>query len=303
MGSLAAAVAVALAGVAIPSTAAPPPVRPDDIHVVTVEADAEARMTVPVRIGDHGTFRFLVDTGSQRTVLASELAARLALAPGERLRITGIAGSDMVDTAKVEEIQLGTRALADLLLPLLHAEHIGADGIVGVDSLQGQRVLIDFERNTMAVGAARDLGGDSGYDIVVVARRKAGQLILADATVDGVAAQIVIDTGSGTSIGNRALQRALRQRGRLIQTTLVSVTGQETVADLGVADKLVVHGMSISNVVIAFADSPAFARLGLARRPTLLLGMRELRLFGRVAIDFKARRVLFDAPERLEAKL
>lgn len=303
MGSLAPAIALGLAEIA--ATAPPVPPSPADdppaeeVHVVAAEADRDARLTVPVRIGAHGTYRFLVDTGSQRTVLAREVAAQLALTPGERLRIVGIAGSETVDTAQVAEIGLGARSLADLVVPLLQAEHIGADGIVGIDSLQGQRVLLDFGHNSLAVGEARALGGNHGYEIVVTARRKLGQLIMTDAMVDGVATQVVIDTGSGTSVGNRALQRALRQRRDLPRATLLSVTGQQAVAELGVADKLAIRGVGISNLVIAFADTPAFGRLGLARRPALLLGMRELRLFGRVAIDFKARRVLFDTPENL----
>lgn len=296
MGTLAPAIALGLADIVLPQPTDPSPPT-ETIHVVTAEVDQEARMTVPVRIGLQGTYRFLVDTGSQRTVLASEIATRLALAPSTRMRVTGMAGSDTVDTVHVRELQLGARSLPDLVVPVLRGEHIGADGIVGVDSLKGQRALLDFRRNTMAVGAARDLGGDGGFEIVVTARRKAGQLILSDATIDGVATQLVIDTGSGTSIGNRALQRALRQDGKLPRATLISVTGQETIADLGVAKALAVPGVTITNVVIAFSDAPAFGALGLSKRPALLLGMRELRLFGRVAIDFKTRRVLFDPPD------
>ena len=36
--------------------------------------------------------------------------------------------------------------------------------------------------------------------------------------------------------------------------------------------------------------------LELGKKPALLLGMRELRSFDRVAIDFANRRVMFDVP-------
>jgi hypothetical protein len=52
------------------------------------------------------------------------------------------------------------------------------------------------------------------------------------------------------------------------------------------------------NVMIAYADSPPFEALGLAKRPALLLGMRDLRALDRVAIDFSTRRILFDLPAR-----
>jgi hypothetical protein len=53
--------------------------------------------------------------------------------------------------------------------------------------------------------------------------------------------------------------------------------------------------MNISNLPLAFTDTPAFAALELDRRPAIMLGMRELRMFKRVAIDFTSRKVFFDA--------
>ena len=41
------------------------------------------RMTVPVRLSGAGPFRFIVDTGANRTAISSELASRLKLSAGE----------------------------------------------------------------------------------------------------------------------------------------------------------------------------------------------------------------------------
>jgi predicted aspartyl protease len=162
--------------------------------------------------------------------------------------------------------------------------------------MQGQRVLFDFTRNRLQIGRARDLGGNRGYEIVVTARRKSGQLIITEAEVDRVRVSVVIDTGAETSIGNRALQRALARRGAMTQVTLISVTGTEVVADYAPFDRLSIGRVSITNPAIAFADSPVFAALDLDRKPAMMLGMRELRLFKRVALDFASRRVMFDLP-------
>ena len=122
------------------------------------------------------------------------------------------------------------------------------------------------------------------------------KLIMADATIDGIRTEVVIDTGAENSIGNLALQRALARRHDHGTTMLVSVTGQEIEASLGYARKLTIADMSINNLQIAYADGPAFAALDLDKRPALLLGMRDLRSFDRVAIDFATRKVLFDLP-------
>ena len=59
---------------------------------------------------------------------------------------------------------------------------------------------------------------------------------------------------------------------------------------------LSVDRAQLSNLPILFADSPTFHALGLDSEPALILGMEQLRLFNRVAIDFNSQRVLFDLP-------
>lgn len=264
-----------------------------DTDVVAARADAADRMTVPVHIEGRGPYRFLLDTGAQNTVIASSLARELSLAPGGRAQVVGVAGRQSVETVEVGEILLGRRSAA-VLAPLLEREHIGADGILGIDSLQGQRVLLDFRRNLIAVDQPGSIAGDSGYEIIVRAKRRGGQLIVTNADVDGVRTMVVIDTGAEATVGNPALQRALSRRVDAVPALLSSVTGQSVMADVGMARVLRLGDLDIRNVGIAFTNAPAFEQLDLSDRPALLLGMRELRAFRRVAIDFTTRKVLFD---------
>jgi predicted aspartyl protease len=267
-------------------------------EVVAIKTDRYDRMTVPVRFGEHGPFDFLIDTGAQNTVLSKGLAAKLAFTPGRRAKLIGVAGSEIVDTVEIDQIDLGRRSFYGLRAPLLDSHNMGAEGILGLDSLQNQRLLFDFRKRIVAINDAKALGGNRGFEIVVTARRRSGQLILTEATLDGVRLDVVIDTGAETSIGNRALQRAMtRRRGLAEQTVLKSVTGQEIVADIGYGKKLAIDRISFQNVMIAYTDAPPFAALDLNRRPALLLGMRDLRGLDRMAIDFSTRRILFDMPD------
>jgi hypothetical protein len=158
-------------------------------------------------------------------------------------------------------------------------------------------VLLDFDKKRMAIGDAMALGGNRGFEIVVQARRRSGQLIMTNAIIDGVRTDIVIDTGSDTSIGNRALQRALSRRHKGETTQLQSVTGQVITADIAMARELKLGTMTMSNSMLVYADTPAFAKLDMEKRPAMFLGMNQLRLFHRVAIDFSTKRILFDMPE------
>ena len=132
-------------------------------------------------------------------------------------------------------------------------------------------------------------------EIVVRARNRLGRLVFTDARVDGQRLDVIVDTGAELTIGNLALQRAMRGRKAGVGA-LASVTGQVLTADFETARELRLSSLRLNNVLIAFADSPAFAALRLAHRPAILLGMRELRAFKRVAIDFATRKVAFDVP-------
>jgi predicted aspartyl protease len=286
-----------LLAVAVPAQEAPsPPPDHAEEDVVKGQADSAQRLTVPVLISGQGPFRFVLDTGSQKSVVSRSIADNLALVRGSQVQIMGLAGPEIVDTATVGELGIGRRRHRDLDVVIFDTEFIGADGIIGLDSLQGQRVLIDFSRNLMAVGNARSLGGSSGYEIVVTAERRHGQLIMTNALIDGVKVDVVIDTGSDTTVANRALQRALQKNEVLEPVVLIGASGQKLMADLGVGRRMEIDTIGITNLLVAYTDAPVFEVLGLDRKPAVMLGMRELRLFKRIAIDFSRRKVYFDIP-------
>lgn len=267
------------------------------VDIVQGAADAHARMTIDVAIHGIGPYRFLIDTGSQRTVVSTALAGSLGLAHGPQIRVMSIAGVHQVATARVDSIDVGSHSFYDLTVPLLEGSNMGADGILGTDSLQHERVLLDFTRNTIRIGNPRELGGRQGFEIVVKAKHKSGRLILTNATIDGVRVDVVIDTGASGTVGNPALQRALAHKARpraLLRGTLSSVTGHDLPVDLAFANKLELAGIAVTNVLVAYADAPAFGELKLTKRPAIFLGMRELRAFKRVAIDFSTRKVMLD---------
>lgn len=269
-------------------------------ETIAGDADRYARMTVPVTIEGMGPFRFMIDTGSQATVVSRSLSERLKLPSLGQATVVGMAASKRVDLARLDGLELASRLFDNLHVPLLEGQHIGADGILGLDSLQDLRVLIDFRADSIAVDDAKALGGDKGYEIVVRARNRLGRMIITDATVDGVPTALVIDTGSQGSIGNLALQRRLRARsGKEVVST--DVTGTDIAGQLDVPRELSIgakggRGLMLSGLTVSYADAPAFAALDLAAKPAMVLGIEDLRMFDRIAIDFAERTVLFDLP-------
>ena len=98
------------------------------------------------------------------------------------------------------------------------------------------------------------------------------------------------------TIGNSALRRRVfggRTPRRAIPITLVSVTGQTTVADYAVLPEIRIGGLLLKDVPVAFTDAPPFALFGVAKAPAMLLGTDLLKTFRRVSLDFKRKTVRF----------
>ncbi|GGZ15515.1 aspartyl protease family protein [Novosphingobium colocasiae] len=273
-----------------------PFVQPDAMTRVIADTDREERLTIPVMLEGKGPYRFMIDTGSQATVVSAALAGSLGLTAGPQVTVVGVAGRGPAATARLDSLTYAEREVNGLTVPVLEGRHIGADGILGTDCLQGQRVLFDFTRNVIAIGDAAREQGSNGFEIIVRARRKAGRLIITDALIDGVRTQVIVDSGASGTIGNRALQQAMTRRKAQTGGQVFSVTGEALPIDMGVARTFRIDKINLANLPIAFVDAPAFDELDLADRPAILLGIAEMRAFKRVAIDFSSRKVLFDLP-------
>ncbi len=295
---------------AAPEIPEPLPAKPESIEtdaaipdIVGTAVDSQRRMTVPVRIGGKGPYNFLIDTGAERTVVSQALASSLSLESGEQARLMGMAGIKVVNTAYLPGLRVGQQNYEEVLAPLLDAADMGAEGILGLDSLQGQKVVFDFRRKRIEIERKLRLSDRAGYEIVVRAKRRGEQLILANAVISGIKVDVVIDTGSQWNIANRALQEKLRQKNREpgTSTQLVSVTGQTIPVYSTFARNFRIGQLKYDILHLAFADAPPFVHLGLEDKPAIFLGMRALNSFDRIAIDFINRKVYFDVPSERPA--
>ena len=267
---------------------------------VKIRKDTSDRMTVPVTVGGTGPFRFLVDTGADRTAISSDVAARLGLDTSVQASLHSLTGMSTVQTATVSDLKLSQRDLKIVDAPILEARNMGADGILGTDSLRSQRVVFDFQKNLMTIVPSEERIPREDGAIVVTGQLRNGRLIVTNAVADGNVITVVLDTGSEVSIGNDALRRRLGDAG-LIKSTgavgLESVTGEILQGEYTFVKRLEVGDVNLANLAVVFADAHTFGRLGLDKRPALLLGMNALRAFKKVSIDFANKKLRVILPE------
>lgn len=290
---------IVAAGVLSLAAAPPEPVLVEHSNQVATTNDEAMRMTVPVTISGQGPYHFVVDTGADRTVVSREVADRLGLATGTRAILHSMSGVSEISTVRVPTIGIAGHDTDDINAAALDQINIGAQGLLGVDTLKGRRIVMDFKKRTMSVLAAGEKEHFDGDTIVVTARSRFGQLVLVDADVDGTPVTVIIDSGAQNTIGNAPLRRLLAKRnGKMpfFNTELVDVTGGRLPAQVAAVGRVRIGGINVQNVVIAFADAHPFKRFGLTQKPAMLLGMDTLRGFRRVSVDFAEKKVRFLPP-------
>jgi predicted aspartyl protease len=267
---------------------------------VPIGTDHGDRMTVDVSVGGKGPYRFLVDTGAERTIISRQLAQRLQLEDGKATVLHSVVGRNDVKTVFIPRLQVSSSIISVVDAPALEASNIGADGMLGIDSLRSQRVLFDFKAKTMSITPAdKPMARMDGETVVVRARSRHGRLIFTQARIDNQPVTIIVDTGSQVTIGNMALQRSLMRRKQWSvpdPVTIESVTGETLSARVAQVKKLQLGDVHIDDLAVAFTDAHIFKQLDLEHKPALLLGMNAMRAFDRISIDFAAKKVHFVLP-------
>ena len=256
----------------------------------------ETRLSVEVHVNGRGPYKFIVDSGADTSAVGLRIAHDLQLPLGTPAILNGMTSRELVDRVKVDALTLGPSTIRDLELPALREEDVGGDGLIGIDALVQQRLMMDFEKRLIKVEDARQPPRTFSPDeIVITAKRRRGQLILTEVRSGRISLDAVIDTGAEISIGNLALRDKLLRRGRDRFWTVdaIGVTGVTIKLQLASVDEIQLGPVTLRDVPIAFADVPPFALFGLSNEPALLLGTDVLETFRRVSLDFKARKVRF----------
>lgn len=282
-----------------PGTDAPAEPEPPALYLDTA-LDAADRMTVEVMINGQGPFDFVVDSGADRSALAAPLVERLGLERGPDVMLHGVGGSAITPTAKVALMTAGESKLKDAKLPILTADRLGADGLLGVDILDGRSVVMDFKRRRLEVRHSNAFGRavNGVREVSVLADDRFGRLAIVNARVSGVRCVAFIDSGSGASIGNMALAQAVRLRMRRrpepsMAVRMIGAAGEATLGEIRIVRSVELGDVRMTNLPLVMADLHIFDVWNLTGRPAVLLGVDVLKMFARVELDFGAEQVRF----------
>lgn len=305
------AATAALTGTGMAQTIAPlPPGTPaDETARIAAGNDADEHMTIPVMINGRGPFRFVVDTGADRSVLAEDVAVLLGLVRGNEVSVQGVVRSVSTRVVSVGTVAFGSLSRRNLSMPLLPRAYMGADGYLGLDAVDGSRVTLDFANRALTVGGTRVPSAFAVHkpsEAYVPVRGNMGHLRSLNCRIDGVGATCFLDTGAQVSVGNSKLLEALSRENPSIHpigvVPITGITGGVVTGQVVRVDNIHLHAVTFSNAVVAIADMQIFEIWGLAHQPSLLIGMNFLRQFSQVSIDYGLKEIRFDLASMRVAK-
>ena len=259
------------------------------------------RLTVPVHINGKGPYRFIVDTGADRTVLAAEVAVELSLVHGPRVLLSGVVQSRITDTVAIRHLAFGSSATGNFSVPTVPRSLLDADGYLGLDFLDGHRVTFDFKGGLLQVGDSRpkfSADWTRPSEARIHTFGSSGHLRSLDCRVDGVSTAAFVDSGAEVSAANAPLLTALSRRnssfGVIGDMELIDITGGQIQGKVAMVKQIRLPGLAFDDCPLVIANFQVFKAWGLTRSPALLIGMNVLRQFSRVSIDYRLKELRFD---------
>jgi predicted aspartyl protease len=275
---------------------------PADLPSPMVAAKEVAdRLTVPVHINGKGPYRFIVDTGADRTVLATEVGVELGLVRGPRVLLNGVVQTMIADTVSIRHLAFGSIVSGNFSVPTLPRSLLDADGYLGLDFLDGHRVTFDFKGGLLQVSDSHpkfSADWTRPSEARIHAFGSSGHLRSLDCNVDGVSTAAFVDSGAAVSAANGPLLAALARHnqnfGVVGDMDLIDITGGQIHGRIAMVKQIRLPGLAFDDCPLVIANFQVFKAWGLTRSPALLIGMNVLRQFSRVSIDYRLKELRFD---------
>lgn len=273
-----------------PDLAAYQTATPADFAAGSTRTDRLGRVVAPVTVNGQGPFRFIVDTGANRSALSDDLAAHLGLVPNGTDNVHSVHGVSVAPIVNLNRIQYGDVSLNAEAVPMLSGGVLaGEQGLLGVDGMSGRRLRMDFERNCIEIvrsDQARRLRGWS----TIRGDMRFGHLVVVRGSVNGIRVHLLLDTGSDSSLANIALRDALnarlRRRNHVEETIAYTAGPAVLLEDAILIPRMSMGELDVRNVTAYVGDFHIFQIWNLTEEPTLLLGMDVLSQARGLAIDY-----------------
>jgi predicted aspartyl protease len=198
------------------------------IDSVPFASSGGAVVTVAVKIGGTGPFRFLLDTGSSRSAVTETLAASLRMQAVASTVVVTAAGTERRAVVRLGHVAVGNALVEQLTASVVSASSLDGDGprldgILGQDFLSGFDYTLDYRARRLVWDAAAPASATR-----FTLRRSEGRFLveLPQGSGDAQLLRLVPDSGAdGLVLFARAGVVALPTSARRDAGRVTTVTG------------------------------------------------------------------------------
>ena len=192
---------------------------------------------IPVRIGDK-VYNFWLDTGSSLTMLSSDVARDLDIAPivSDTLEIVTSTGRVKANPALIPQLEIGQLVVRNVPAmvveetmmqmseprPIEPTKHVKIDGIIGFDIIRQLDIEVDYSENSMRLRNPATSRPDADRNIFWV-----GLPVIRLTSTDGIPLHFGLDTGAQLTFVTETLLDKLQLEAARIESRRVGGLGGE----------------------------------------------------------------------------
>ena len=192
---------------------------------------------IPVRIGDK-VYNFWLDTGSSLTMLSSDVARDLDIAPivSDTLEIVTSTGRVKANPALIPQLEIGqlvvrnapAMVVEETMMqmseprPIEPTKHVKIDGIIGFDIIRQLDLEVDYGDNSMRLRNPATSRPDADRNIFWV-----GLPVIRLTSTDGIPLHFGLDTGAQLTFVTETLLDELQLEAARIESRRVGGLGGE----------------------------------------------------------------------------
>lgn len=171
---------------------------PANVAGVPLRHISRYQMLVPVSVNHSGPFDFLLDTGTQVTILDTSLAKRLNLKAQGLAMLRGVGFQESASVARVGELAIGANVASDLRVLVsnvarMKSSGLHINGILGEDFLRRFDMLIDNAHGILCLDDVKLMRtGMTGQRITFLSTPKAADI---DASTNSLIMSVLLSNG------------------------------------------------------------------------------------------------------------
>lgn len=198
--------------------------------VVPLEIDAHGGILVDVRVNGSGPYRFLLDTGTSRSIVSDVLARELDAPVVAKSEVVTNAGSELRLVVRLASVSIAAARVEHLLAPVLPAARLdaigsGVRGVLGQDFLSAFNYTLDYRHARLTWDGPLTCAAPDAVRLIPAD----GRFVMTVERDSGVPLRLVPDSGADAPILFQPL-RTREPRSRLGRLRIGTISWTDVAA-------------------------------------------------------------------------